>query len=209
MSSVAYIACVVGDEEEGYRATFPDLPSEAVLGATLPVLLRKARERLLETLKRLAVEGADWPAATPIERLRSDPGHAGSLFLLVDAQVDDTPVRVNISIGERLLKRLDEAAEAQNMTRSGLIAAIARQRLGEEVEAKAPGEASTQKLQDEIVALGRRVNEVLGPDSTVVRTLAELDGRALEGLRKLASAVGRRSRSGDKPPPAPEPTSPG
>ena len=131
-----------------------------------------------------------------MDQLRASLGGAGFL-MLIDVQVEDAPVRVNISIGERLLKRIDDAAESQSMTRSGFIAAAVRHRLGDETHADSAG-VDAQRIYDEVIALGRRVNDALGPESAFGRTLTELDNRALEGLRKLAgdvaSAVGRRSR---------------
>ena len=192
MSVILYIARVSGDEARGYTAVLPDLPSVSAAAASTPSLLRELRERLLQELKRLEAEGVDWPASSPMERLRDDPSGADSLLMLVDVQVDDAPVRVNISSGERLLKRSDDAAETQNMSRAGFIPAAARQRLGDELGAKpAPDDSASQRLYEEILAVGRRVTETLGPDSTLGRAIAELDSRALEGLRMMGSIVGR------------------
>ena len=109
--------------------------------------------------------------------------------MLIDVQVEETPVRVNISIGERLLRRLDAAAEAQTMTRSGYIAAAVRQRLGDAETGERAG-AGGQRLWEEVSDLRRRVNEAIGPDSAFGRTLADLDARALEGLRAFAAGRG-------------------
>ena len=89
---------------------------------------------------------------TPIEQLSLTPG---VIPVLVDVTVEDTPVRVNISIGERLLQRLDAAAEAKGMTRSGFIAQAVRVSLGE--RGLAPEfEAATRRLQDELRPSGAK-----------------------------------------------------
>lgn len=203
MPVVVYAAVITGDQAQGYQASFPDLPGVVVTASGANELIRSAREGLLQELNRLERAGSDWPSATPIERLREE-GRAGEgAVVLVDVQIEDTPVRANISIGERLLKRLDEAAEAQDMTRSGFIAAAVRQRLGDEGAKPGVEGFASQRLYEEVAAMGRRLNETLGPDSTVGRTLADLDARALEGLRKLtelASGVGRRSKGGPADP---------
>ena len=132
-----------------------------------------------------------------MEQLRTSFDPAAGFLMLIDVQIEDAPVRVNISIGERLLKRIDDAAASQSMTRSGFIAAAVRHRLGDETGPEPAAGMDTQRIYDEVVALGRRVNDALGPDSAFGRTLTEWDNRALDGLRKLAgdvaSAVGRRS----------------
>ena len=211
MSAVVYIARVAGDDRAGYVATFPDLPSIRSENATLTGLLGDVRGALLDALKKLEAQGLEWPAASSMEQLRTVEAAGGEAassqgaLMVIDVQVDDAPVRVNISIGERLLKRVDETAERQSMTRSGYIAAALRLRLGDAAGSKPFFEdASAQRLYDEVAALGRRMNETLGPESGIGRTLNDLDQRALDGLRRLAggmaAAMERRGRKGEPGP---------
>ena len=206
MPVTVYPALVTGDQAQGYRAELVDLPGVAVTEASSADLLRVSRERLLAALTALETAGRDWPVATPVEALGERLQAERAILLLVDIQVEETPVRVNISIGDRLLRQLDEAAEAQSMTRSGYIAAAVRHRLG------APGAQAggvngpvSQRLFEEVAEVGRRVNDALGPESAFGRAVAELDTRALDSLRMLAgnvsSAVKRRGRE-DGPPPS-------
>lgn len=204
MPVAVYPAVVNGDQAQGYRAVLVDFPHVSVTETSSADLLVAARSRLLEALAQLEAAGHDWPTATPVEALGERTQVGGAAILLVDVQVEETPVRVNISIGDRLLRQLDEAAEARSMTRSGFIAAAVRQRLGE-AGAHGDGAANqtSQRLFEEVAEVGRRVNEAVGPDSTFGRAIAELDGRAFQGLRMLAenvtSAVNRRR----EPPPPP------
>ena len=195
MPVTVYPALVTGDQVQGYRADLVDFPGVAVSETGSADLLRVLRERLLSALTALEVAGQDWPAATPVEALSERLQAGRAILLLVDIQVEETPVRVNVSIGDRLLRQLDEAAEAQNMTRSGYIAAAVRQRLG---AAGASGGgmngAGSQRLFEEVAEVGRRVNEALGPESAFGRTVAELDTRALESLRMLAGNMGAAVR---------------
>ena len=203
MPVTVYPALVTGDQARGYHADFVDFPGVALTEANSADLLRVCREQLLSALTALEAAGRDWPAATPVEALNERLQASRAVLLLVDIQVEETPVRVNISIGDRLLRQLDEAAEAQNMTRSGYIAAAVRQRLGN-AGASGPGMsgAGSQRLFDVMAEVGRRINDALGPESAFGRTVAELDARALESLRILAdnvgSAVKRRGRDGGR-----------
>ena len=81
------------------------------------------------------------------------------------------------------------------MTRSGYLAAAARYRLGDETS-QSPGEPTAQRVFDEIAAVGRRLTETLGPESTLGRTLAELDARALDGLRRVGADGMKSARNG-------------
>ena len=200
MPVAVYPALVTGDQGRGYQADLVDFPGAVVAEPGWMELLKAIRARLLQDLEALEREGVDWPAPTSVETLGPKLQAAGAALLLVDVQVDDTPVRVNISIGERLLRRLDEAAQTQNMTRSGFIAAAVLQRLGEDRASRSEGAPGSQRLFDEVAEVGRRVTDALGPESAFGRAVAELDARALEGLRTLAdnvaSAVKRRPGRG-------------
>jgi hypothetical protein len=204
MPVAVYPALMWGDAGTGYRAALVDFAEGAVAEANAADLLRAARQKLAQLLAELDRDGRDWPAPTPVEVLVVRQQAEGGLLLLVDVQVEDAPVRVNISLGERLLRQLDEAAEASNMTRSGFIAAAVRERLG----VGGPGQSggASQRMFEEMSELGRRVNDALGPDSTFGRTLADLDARALEGFRTLVDRLGagagagaRRDRNGAEP----------
>ena len=186
MASVLYVALVTHDPASGYVATFVDLPSEQSSARDLAVLLVNARQVLTAHLDGLANAGEAWPAATPIEAIKPE---RGVMAIPIDITVDDTPVRVNISLGERLLQRLDAAAETRGMTRSGFIAQSVRVSLGERGAPSADFDATARRLQDELSALGRRINESIGPDSPFSRRVADLDDQVFEGVRRAADSV--------------------
>jgi hypothetical protein len=206
MTVVVYPAVVTPSEAGLLRVRFVDFPSLEA-DATSPVeLIRLARERLGEELQRLENAGDIWPTASGMPGLDIPLG--GSV-VLIDVSVDDTPVRLTISLGERLLKRIDEDAEARSMTRSGYLALGARRLLGD--NAAHFGGDTGKKIQGEIEDLGRRLNEALGPNSTVGRTLAELDSLALDGFRRLSeemrAAIKPKARPAEPPAAEPAPAS--
>jgi predicted RNase H-like HicB family nuclease len=186
MSSVVYIAQATGSLASGYHATFPDIPECSAQGSDLPGLLVNARQALASRLEACERAGDAWPTATPIEAITSEPG---VMAIPIDIAVDDPPIRVNISMGERLVQRLDAAAEARGMTRSGFIAQSVRTSLGESPRPATDFDAIGHRLQDELMSLGRRINDSLGPDSTFSRRMNELDGAVYEQVRKAADSV--------------------
>lgn len=208
MSVVLFIAIASGDAANGYTAMFPDLPDVQVAGGNLTELLLAARQALTARLEAIERAGEAWPTATAIEAVTVP---SGAMAIPVDVAVDDPPIRVNVSLGERLVQRLDEAAEARGMTRSGFIAQAVRVSLG---EAGRTGEydAMGRRLQDELVAMGRKLNESLGPDSTFSKRMSAFDDVVYEGVRRaadsLSAAMARRTGAGkpaaeDTPPVAP------
>jgi predicted RNase H-like HicB family nuclease len=199
MSTVLFVALVAPGDPAGYRATFPDLPDCTAEGADLGELLVKARQALLAKLEAIEGAGESWPTATPIEKIVTPPG---AMPIPIDVAVDDPPIRVNVSLGERLVQRLDAAAEARGMTRSGFIAQSVRASLGE--TSRGPGEfdAMGRRLQDELSALGRKINDSIGPESAFNRRMNELDGVVYEGVRRAADSVSAamaRRRDAAKP----------
>jgi predicted RNase H-like HicB family nuclease len=127
-----YIAFVTGTPTEGYAATFPDLPECTTRGANPTDLLLLARELIAAKLASMSKAGRQWPKPTQLEQIDRPPG---SFLIMVDVAQDDVVVRINLSIGEQLLKRVDEAAEARGMSRSGFFAHSVRISLGERGEA--------------------------------------------------------------------------
>jgi predicted RNase H-like HicB family nuclease len=199
MSTVVYVALATSRDPQGYRATFPDVPACVAEGASLAELITNAREQLLACLEAIEGQGEAWPTPSAIETFTSTPG---SLVIPVDVSVDDPPIRVNVSLGERLVQRLDAAAEARGMTRSGFIAQSVRTSLGEAYRGGGEYEVMGRRLQDELTALGRRLNESLGPDSPFTRRMNEIDGAVYEGVRRAADSVSAamaRRRDAAKP----------
>ncbi|HEY5071864.1 MAG TPA: type II toxin-antitoxin system HicB family antitoxin [Caulobacteraceae bacterium] len=207
MHTVIYPALAEADAAGGYRARFPDLPGCAAVGEDMGQLLVHAREAVGAHLKLLAERDEEWPKPSAIETI---PDRSGAL-LMVDVQVEDSPVRVNLSIGEQLLKRIDAAAQARGMTRSGFVAAAARASLGEpgaRPRAMPDLEAATRRMQDELSALGRKLTDSLGPDSAFSRHMAELDVKIYDSIQRTAdnvsAAMDRRKRTAAGRPARPE-----
>jgi predicted RNase H-like HicB family nuclease len=186
MSVILYVALVSGSAATGYRAQVPDLAGCEAEGRDMGELLVNARAALTRSLEALAGAGEAWPAPTPLEAIAAPPG---VLAIPVDVSVDDPPIRVNISLGERLVRRLDEAAEARGMTRSGFIAQAVRVSLGERGPGLGEFDAANRRLQDELSALGRKITDSIGPDSPFSRRMADLDDKVYEGVRRAADSV--------------------
>jgi predicted RNase H-like HicB family nuclease len=201
MTTVIYVARVRSDHQ-GYRATFPDLPGCEAEGRDLAELLVHARQAVTGGLEAIERAGEAWPPATAIERIEPE---TGVIPIPIDVSVDDPPIRVNISLGERLVQRLDAAAQARGMTRSGFIAQSVRVSLGESVRVGDDLGANGRRFQDELSTLGKRINDSIGPDSPFARRMNELDERVFDGVRKAAdtvsAAMGRRldERKGGHP----------
>ncbi len=184
MNTLHFVALVRGRQDTGYTASFPDLPDCAANGRDVAELVIDARKAVLDHLQALADAGDAWPKATPVEEVGVEPG---VIAVLIDVPVDDPPIRVNISLGERLVQRLDAAAEARGMTRSGFIAQSVRMSLGE--QPRQDFEGAGRKLQDDFTNLASKINEAIGPNSPFEKRMASLDDRLYDGVRRAADSV--------------------
>jgi predicted RNase H-like HicB family nuclease len=129
---VAVVALVHGSPGV-YGISFPDFPGCIAGGATVDEALRRGRDALDFHVESMIEVGEPLPRVRDIAEIRAAPDYAedfaDALVAVVDADLPAKAVRVNISIDERLLDRIDRAAEASGETRSGFIAAAARERL--------------------------------------------------------------------------------
>ena len=197
MSLIVYPAVVTEETAQRVTALFSDFAGLNVSAESPADLLMVGRQRLSQKLVELEKAGESWPKPSTLTEVRAaHPGEAISV-VWIDVSVEDTPIRVTISLGERLLTQIDTAAETYALTRSGFLAACARRQIASGVSPLA-GDAG-QRLADDVAAAGRKIQEVLGPDSPVGRTLAELDTIAVDGLRRMASGVSTAMRGHKKP----------
>jgi predicted RNase H-like HicB family nuclease len=129
---VAVVALVHG-VPGAYGISFPDFQGCIAGGHTVDEALRRGRDALDFHVESMIEVGEALPKVRGIAEIRSDPefaeDFADALVAVVEADLPAKAVRVNISIDERLLDRIDRAAESTGETRSGFIAAAARERL--------------------------------------------------------------------------------
>jgi predicted RNase H-like HicB family nuclease len=129
---VAVVALVHG-KPGAYGISFPDFPGCIAGGETIDEAMHRGRDALDFHVEGMIEVGEPLPKIRDIADIRADPEYfedfADAVVAVVDAELPTKAVRVNISIDERLLDRIDRAAQASGETRSGFIAAAARQRL--------------------------------------------------------------------------------
>jgi predicted RNase H-like HicB family nuclease len=125
------------DEEEGrYGVAFPDFPGCTTVAKSLDEAVAKAEQVLAFHAEGLAEDGP-LPEPRTLAELRKDAEFRrdakGALVALIPYQPPSRATRVNITLDEGLLTRIDNAASALGETRSGFLAAAARKRLAEGV----------------------------------------------------------------------------
>ena len=126
-----YPVYVHKDKDSAFGLTFPDLPgcfAAADESADIPRAAQEAVE---------AHYGSDAdpiPAPTGLDQWAGSKDFKGGFWMLVDidlAKVRDKAVRVNVSMSEALLQRIDQYASQRRISRSAFLAAAAEHEMAE------------------------------------------------------------------------------
>ena len=122
-----YIALIHRDAESDYGVSFPDLPGCITAGASLDEARSMAAEALAFHLEGLATDGVAVPVPSSLEAVMANPENRDGVAILVETpKITGKSVRLNITLADDLVKRIDRHADAQGLTRSGFLARAAR-----------------------------------------------------------------------------------
>lgn len=119
----SYIAVIHKDPDSDYGVTFPDLHGCFSAGSDMDETLDMAREALASHLKWMQDDGDPIPAPSSLQAIKAHEDAEGAeLFALIE--VPDEPIRpkrVNITLPEDDLAKIDAYAAEHGYTRSGLL----------------------------------------------------------------------------------------
>lgn len=128
---MSHIVAIIHGEPGAYGVSYPDFPGLASGGETIEDALRRSKEGLNLHIEAMLEDGDALPRLRAIEEIKADPDMAEDMadmaaFALIEYDLPGKPIRVNISMDERLIERIDTAAKRRGMTRSGFLAEAAR-----------------------------------------------------------------------------------
>ena len=119
------------DEGSAYGATFPDFPGCFAAADDLQGLPRAAQEA---AEAHFGADDEPIPPASAPEAWANDADFAGGYWMLVEidlAKVRAKAVRLNISLNESLLQRIDATAKARGQSRSAFLATAAEHEMAD------------------------------------------------------------------------------
>jgi predicted RNase H-like HicB family nuclease len=111
----------LGDAQHAHGVTLPDFEgcfSAADSYAEIPLKIQEALELYFEG------ENLEIPAASEISALEASGDFTGGVWMLVDIDVGklaSRPQRLNVSLPSHIVKKMDEYAARNHLTRSALI----------------------------------------------------------------------------------------
>jgi predicted RNase H-like HicB family nuclease/predicted transcriptional regulator len=143
------VVALIHEQNGVFGASFPDFLGCTTVANSLDAIIPKAAEALAFHVEGMAEDGLSLPPVRNLTQLRKDPivreDSAGAIIALVPYAPPTRATRINITFDESLLDRVDRAAEAAGETRSGYLAAAARQRLASEADAGAKVQAGFEE----------------------------------------------------------------
>ena len=130
------VVALIREENGVYRALFPDFPGCTTAADNPNSIIAKATEALSHHIARMMADGRELPQVRSLAWFAADPTFLADSDSLMIVLVSYAPapreVRVEVTLDESLLARIDSAAETTEETRSEYIAGAVRQRLTKE-----------------------------------------------------------------------------
>ena len=125
-----YIALIHKDADSDYGVSFPDLPGCVTAGTSLDEARSFAEEALALHLSGMTGDGEALPEPSSLEAIMNDPENRDGVAVLVPFKSEaPRAVRVNITLPEDVLARIDAYAERSGMNRSGFLAYAAKREM--------------------------------------------------------------------------------
>lgn len=125
-----YAIAIEVEPGKAYGVEVPDLPGCFSAGDTLDEALENAREAVAFHVEGLLDAGEAVPVSRGVEAWAGDRAYAGRTWAVVGvdlAALSGRSRRLNISLPERVVRRIDAAAAKNGESRSGFLARIALQ----------------------------------------------------------------------------------
>ena len=125
----SYIALLRKDRNSDYGVEFPDLPGCISAGGTLEEARQMAAEALAAHVAFLREDGDEVPAASPLDVIARRAEVKGAVPFMVELkEPSDKVVRINITVPERVLNLIDEAAAPMGGNRSSFMVSAAEEK---------------------------------------------------------------------------------
>jgi predicted RNase H-like HicB family nuclease len=118
------------DADSCYSVSIPDMPGCFTAGDSL----QEAVGNIQQAAECHYFEEPDLPTPSDLERWINNPAFEDGIWVMVDIDLSRLQVkakRVNITLPENLLSRIDRYVSAHHLTRSGLLAQAASRYMSE------------------------------------------------------------------------------
>jgi predicted RNase H-like HicB family nuclease len=131
-----YIGLIHKEPDSDFGVSFPDFPGLITAGTSLDDARAMAEEALAFHIEGLVEDGEPIPEPSSLDAVMADSENRDGVAILVTAKTTaPKTVRVNVTLPEDVLTRIDRYAEAHGFTRSGFLARAATRAIDEGLDA--------------------------------------------------------------------------
>ncbi len=118
-----YIAVVHKDPKSDFGVSFPDFPGCITAGSSIDEAKDMAHDALSLHIKGMLEDGEKIPAPSKLEEIMADSDCSDAVAILVVTVSETKPrtVRVNITVPEDMLRKIDAVAKKRGMSRSSFL----------------------------------------------------------------------------------------
>jgi predicted RNase H-like HicB family nuclease len=118
-----YIAVVHKDLKSDFGVSFPDYPGCVTGSQSIDEAKDMAHDALALHVKGMLQDGEEIPAPSTLEDIMDDPDYSDAVAILVVSVSETKPrsVRVNITVPEDMLRKIDSVAKKRGMSRSSFL----------------------------------------------------------------------------------------
>ena len=116
------------EPDSDYGVTVPDLPGCFSAGETIDSALAHTRESILTHIEGMLMDNEEIPLPAALEEHRERCSGKNIIWALVEvdlSSLSDRAKRINITLPEKVLTKIDAAAKREGESRSGFLAEAA------------------------------------------------------------------------------------
>jgi predicted RNase H-like HicB family nuclease len=124
-----YIALIHKESDSDFGVSFPDFPGCVTAGKTIDEAKDMAQEALSGHVSVMTEFGERIPAPSNLDKIVSSPDNSDvvAFFIVTIQNKKSKKIRVNITVPEEELNRIDSFAKQQGMTRSAFLLKAAQE----------------------------------------------------------------------------------
>ena len=123
-----YIAVVHKDPKSDFGVSFPDFPGCITAGSSIDEAKDMAHDALSLHIKGMLEDGENIPPPSKLEDIMDNPDYSDAVAILVVtvSEAKSRSVRVNITVPEDILRKIDTVAKKRGMSRSSFLVQAAQ-----------------------------------------------------------------------------------
>ena len=127
-----YLAIIHKDPKSDYGVSFPDFPGCITAGGSIDEAKEMAQDALALHIQGMVADGDKIPAPSKLDDIVAQPDYSDAAAILVVSVAEPKPrtVRVNVTLSENVLRKIDRIAKKRGMSRSSFLVHAAEKAIG-------------------------------------------------------------------------------